>query len=57
MRTYVAIGIAAIWAVSYVGSVVTANYTGFEVSTPVMIIAATYLLGTDIYRRNGKSGH
>jgi hypothetical protein len=42
-----------VWAVSYVGSIVTNNYTGFEVSTPVMIIAATFLLSSELRRRNG----
>jgi hypothetical protein len=50
----VAIGIAVLWAVSYLGAITTSDYTGFEVSTPVMLIAAAYLLGTQ--QRNGPHG-
>ena len=57
MRTYVAIGITAVWAVSYIGSILSSDFTGFEVSTPVMLIAATYLLSLDLKRRNGKNGN
>ncbi len=50
-RTYIAIAITTVWAISYVGSLVSDDYTGFSVSTPVMLIVATYLLGSDIARR------
>lgn len=52
MRRNVAIVITAVWAISYIGAVVTTNYTGFEVSTPVMLIVATYLLTREATRRN-----
>jgi hypothetical protein len=54
VKTYIAILIAVIWAVSYIGSVATNNYTGFTVSTPVMLIVATFFLASG-YRRNGNS--
>jgi hypothetical protein len=54
VKTYVAVGIAVIWGVSYLAALATSNYTGFEASTPVMVIAAAWLLGTQ--QRNGKHG-
>jgi hypothetical protein len=53
VRSYLAILIAVVWAVSYIGSVATGQYTGFEVATPVMLIVATYFIASDVRRRNG----
>lgn len=55
-RFQIAIGITFLWAITYIGSVATGNYTGFEVSTPVMLIVATFLFASDINKRNGKNG-
>jgi hypothetical protein len=54
LRIYIALAIAAVWAVAYVVAAVTADYRGFEVATPVMLVAATFLFGAEIRRRNGR---
>lgn len=51
-RTYLALGIACLWAVGYMVSIVTGTTGGVTVATPVMLIAAAYLLGQNV-RRNG----
>lgn len=48
LRVYVALAIAGIWAVSYAVSFATNNYAGVSVITPVMLVAAAYLLGSGI---------
>jgi hypothetical protein len=55
LRTYIALGITALWAVSYLISVIKADYTGVSVTTPVVLVAAAYLLG--IQERNGNGHH
>jgi hypothetical protein len=55
-RSYLAIVITVVWAASYIGSVATGDYTGFEAATPVMLLLATALLTADINRR-GKNGN
>ena len=46
VRTKLALGIAALWAFSYVIAVIRGNYTGVSAATPVMMLAAGYLLMT-----------
>jgi hypothetical protein len=55
VRTYVAIAITVIWAITYIGSLITNNYVGFETATPVMLIAASFLMAAGIHRKNGDS--
>jgi hypothetical protein len=55
VRTRIAIGITVIWAITYVGSLATNNYIGFENATPVMLIVAGAFMAADIHRRNGDS--
>jgi hypothetical protein len=52
MRTYVALGITTIWAVSYIVSTLQSDYTGISLTTPVVLLACAYLLGAQ-----GKDGH
>lgn len=54
VQAYVAIAIVTIWGLSFVNALITGNYLGFEVSTPVMSIATPLLLGSEfLRRRNG----
>ena len=53
MRIYFALGIAALWLVSYVVSIAQSNFIGFEVSTPIMAIAAGFLLHSGMRNGNG----
>ena len=52
-RAYVALLITLLWVVSYAVSAATQNYAGLGTVTPVMLIAAAYLLHSDIVKRNG----
>ena len=52
-RTKLALGITAVWAVSYIVAVVKNNYTGVGIITPVMVVAAGYLMGSEFMKRNG----
>jgi hypothetical protein len=53
LRIYVALGIAVVWAVSYPVAVLTGNFSGFQAATSVMILAASFLLGSGLWGRNG----
>jgi hypothetical protein len=44
MRQRFALAVATMWAISYVVSTLANNYTGISLTTPVMLIAAAYLL-------------
>ena len=46
IRLYVALGITGLWAITYVVAVFEANYVGFTIATPVMLLAGGYLLGS-----------
>jgi hypothetical protein len=52
LRLYFALAIAAIWVIAYTISVGTGNYTGFTGITPLMLIVAMWLLGTNV-KKNG----
>ena len=43
-RPYIAVAIVSVWAASFIGSALSQNFTGFEVATPVMVIAVPLLL-------------
>jgi hypothetical protein len=51
IRIWLAIVITVLWAVSYVVSVAQGDYTGFQVTTPVMLIAAGAMMASGL--RNG----
>jgi hypothetical protein len=57
VRSYLALAIAAVWAIAYVVSAASGDWAGFEATTPVMLIAVGYLFGTDIHRRSNGHKH
>lgn len=53
VRLYFALGVAIGWAIAYIVSVASRDYTGLTLLTPVLLMAAGYLLTTGLRNGNG----
>ena len=47
VRTIVAVSIAGLWALSYLVAVAEHDFTGFQLTTPVMVIVGAWLWHND----------
>jgi hypothetical protein len=53
-RIVLAVAITLVWSASYVLGSIQHNFTGFQVSTPVMLVVGAWLMSAN-FRRNGNS--
>jgi hypothetical protein len=51
-RIALAVAITIVWSASYVIGSIQHSFTGFQVSTPVMLVVGAWLMSAN-YRRNG----
>lgn len=53
IRLIFALAVGAVWLLTYVVAIVVHDYTGPSLLTPILVMAAGYLLSSGMRGRNG----